>query len=80
MPEKYKLYVYFDNGEHGLLDLASLKNKGVFEMWEHGDRYFQAFINPQTGAITWPGDIDICPDNTYFKTMGLNPEDFMNPI
>ncbi|MEO7309244.1 MAG: DUF2442 domain-containing protein [Chitinophagaceae bacterium] len=76
--EKYKLQVYFENGENGLLDLTQLRGKGVFNVWEDGDTFFQAYINPENDAITWPGDIDICPDNTYFLVKGISFEEFIN--
>ena len=79
-PEKYKLHVHFENGEDGILNLTNLKGRGVFEMWEDGDNFFKAYINPLNVAVTWPGDIDLCPDNTYFKVKGISPEDFINQL
>jgi hypothetical protein len=74
--EKYKILIRFNEGTEGVLDLSKIAGKGVFKSWEENDNFFKAFINQESDAITWPGEIDIDTLNAYFTIKKISPEDF----
>lgn len=74
--EKYKLLVHFDDGTHGILDLHYLAGKGVFKQWDDDDSFFKVYISVESGAITWPNEIDIDTYNAYCKIKGISPAEY----
>jgi len=78
--EKYKLFVQFDDGTEGILDLSDLAGKEAFLIWEKGNTFFEVFISDESGAITWPGEIDVDTYNVYCIIKGINPEDYFKNI
>lgn len=73
---KYKLHVKFQDGVQGVLDLSDCAGKGVFSSWDEDDNFFTVFISSESGAITWPGEIDIDTYNAYCIIKGISPEDY----
>jgi hypothetical protein len=63
--QNYDLYVVFADGVEGKVNLTHLANKPAFKQWQFDD----AHINPQTGAVAWNDNLDICPDNIYLKIL-----------
>ncbi len=61
----YKIRVKFEDGVEGISDLSSLVGRGVFARFADACYFNQAFINPETDTVTWPGGLDICPDSLY---------------
>ena len=57
--EKYKLTVKFDDQTDVIYDVSDLSGKGVFKIWDTNDNFFKVFVNMDSGAISWPGEIDI---------------------
>lgn len=70
----YRVDVEFDNGEHGIVDLSDYAGIGVFEAWLKPGFFEQVSIT-QSGALAWPGDLDLCPDAVYMRLTGKRPED-----
>ncbi len=68
--EGYKIRVRFEDGIEGVSDLSSLVGHGVFKRFNDVDFFNQVFINPATDTVTWPGDIDLCPDSLYEEITG----------
>ena len=57
----YRLWLKFSDGVEGEVDLSDLAGRGVFRAWDD-PRIFRAAAVDQSGAVVWPGDIDLCPD------------------
>ena len=76
--EKYKIFVSFNDETKGVYDVSSLAGKGVFKTWEEDDNFFKVFINSESGAITWPNDIDIDTYNMYCNIKKISPEEYFN--
>ena len=72
--EKYKLNIHFQDEINGVYDVSSLAGKGVFKIWDTGNIFFKVFVNPESGAISWPGDIDIDTTLVYCSVKGISPE------
>ena len=70
----YRLELTFDNDESGVVDLSSLVGRGVFVAWEQPG-VFENVAVTQTGAVEWPGEIDLCPDALYLQMTGKSADE-----
>ncbi len=70
----YKLFVTFFDSTEGVYDVSHLAGKGVFESWEADNNFFKVSVNPESGAITWPGELDIDTINAYCKVKGVDAD------
>lgn len=61
----YRLHVWFDDGTEGTADLSSLVGRGVFKAWQDPARFSEVFVDHETGAPSWHGGIDLCPESLY---------------
>ena len=75
--EKYKLQVSFADGLEGIYDAGHLAQKGVFKAWDVDNNFKKVFINPDSGAITWPGDMDIDTIKVYTTIKGISSDNFL---
>ncbi len=71
---KYKVRLAFEDGVEGIVDLSDMTGKGVFVFWDKDDNFSKVFIDKESGAIAWPGNIDIDTLNCYLqiKEMSYN--------
>jgi hypothetical protein len=72
--DNYCLRLRFDDGVEGTVDLSRLVGQGVFAAWRDYAFFRGAFLAAQ-GALTWPGELDLCPDALYLEVTGKRPED-----
>lgn len=70
----YRVELEFENGNRGIVDLSDYAGIGVFEAWLKSGFFEQIFISEE-GALTWPGDLDLCPDAVYMRLTGKRPEE-----
>jgi hypothetical protein len=62
----YRLQVRFEDGTEGLVDLRSFlfaANAGVFEHLRDPAEFRK--VRVRSGAVTWPGELDLAPDAMY---------------
>ena len=55
----YRIWLEYDDGVCGELDLSHLVGKGVFKAWEEPGFFEKAHID-EHGAIAWDENIDMC--------------------
>ena len=72
--EGYRLWLRYDDGVEGVVDLSPLVGQGVFALWEEPGRFQQARIG-DGGEIVWSEDVDLCADALYLQLTGKQPED-----
>ena len=70
----FRLFVKFNDGISGAVDLSSFAGRGVFTSWLNAG-FFEKVRITDVGALEWPGNIDLCPDSIYMRLTGKNPED-----
>jgi hypothetical protein len=68
--EPYKVWLRFTDGSEGVVDLVHLAGKGVFKAWDEPGFFARAFVSDESGTLTWPGELDICPDVLYSMVTG----------
>ena len=57
----YRVWIRFDDGLEGEVDLSDLVGKGVFEAWSSVAYFNMVRIDPNTDTLTWGDDIDLDP-------------------
>lgn len=68
--DDYRLWVRFEDGVEGEVDLSDLVGEGVFEGWEEAAEFRKVSIDEETDTVAWPGDIELCPDSLYDDLVG----------
>jgi hypothetical protein len=58
-----ELMVRFQDGTEGKVRFESSHLSGVFEALKAPEVFQQ--VRVESGAVTWPGDIDLAPDAMY---------------
>lgn len=72
--DDFRLFLRFQDGASGFVDLSSYAGRGVFSAWDKPG-FFQKVTITEEGALEWPGGIDLCPDALYLRMTGMKPED-----
>ncbi len=57
----YCVWIRFDDGLEGEVDLSDLLGKGVFEAWKSIDFFNNVRVDPKTDTLTWDDEIDLDP-------------------
>ena len=67
----YRLYIRFEDGVDGELDLKDLiEFKGVFEPLQDPREVAKVRVDAESGTICWPNGADLDPDVLYAKLSG----------
>ena len=74
--EGYRIYVEYDDGACGEVDLSHNVGLGIFKVWDEPGVFEQVYIT-EDGAIGWSDELDLCPDAIYFQLTGKTPEEMM---
>ena len=70
----FRIWVKFDDGVSGEIDLSHLAGKGVFKAWDDPEFFKGVYVSPYR-AIAWSEELDICPDTAYMEVTGLTAEE-----
>jgi len=70
----YRLWLKYNDGTEGEVDLSYLVGKGVFSIWKNIDNFKKVYIG-SSGQIAWSDQIDLCPDAIYMKITKKTPEE-----
>ncbi|MBC7383081.1 MAG: DUF2442 domain-containing protein [Bacteroidia bacterium] len=62
----YKLFLEFEDGIKGEVDLSNFKSKAVFNYWNKVDNFLKVYVTDH-GSIAWSDDIEIDSINCYLK-------------
>lgn len=71
---RYRVWLSFDDGTEGVVDLGDLAGKGVFAAWGSGDA-FEGVTVGSGGELAWACGVDLCADALYLRLTGKSPED-----
>lgn len=69
--EGYRVFLKFDDGVQGEIDLEPLLSPfdGVFERLRDGARFREVFVD-DGGTIAWPNGADLAPETLYALISG----------
>lgn len=72
---QYRLFLRYQDGVAGEVDLSHLAGRGVFDLWNRSGEFEKVTIGP-SGEVRWNDDVDLCPDALYMQITGKSPVDF----
>ena len=72
--EPYRIWLRYDDGVEGEVDLADMAGDGVFAAWEDHSFFSEVRLGP-CGSIVWSDDLDLCGDALYLEITGMTPEE-----
>jgi hypothetical protein len=75
----YVLWIRYDDGVKGEVDLSGLRGRGVFAAWTDQEAFAEVSLEPH-GAVAWTDRIELCPDALYLRLTGKSAEDFLPPL
>lgn len=72
----YRLKLRFTNKSEGVIDLRSriVGRGGVFKPLEDIEFFQQVTVDPISGTLTWPNEVDLCPDVLYLAALAQVPD------
>ena len=68
--EGLKLWLRFEDGTEGTVDLSDLELKGILAKLKDSDFFARAYVDPELGTVAWPGGLDLDPAVLYAKLTG----------
>ena len=72
--EPYRIWLRYDDGVEGELDLSYLAGDGVFAAWEDHSFFAGVYLG-SCGSIAWSDELDLCGDALYLKITGMTSEE-----
>lgn len=66
----YRIWIRFEDGIEGEIDLSDLTGRGVFAQWERPGEFERVYVDPDARTVAWPGGIDLCPVTLYRDVAG----------
>lgn len=67
----YRIWVKYADGPSGEVDLSGLAGEGAYAALEDPSVFKGVHIDPESEAITWGNNVEICPDAAYLEVTGL---------
>ena len=72
----YRLWLRFDDGVEGEVDLSSIAGRGVFKVWDDPGVFESVRVSPHR-SIRWTEDAELCADALYLEITGQDAEEIM---
>ncbi len=69
----YHAWLRYADGTEGVVDLSDLAGHGVFQAWREPGT-FEAMRVSESGALEWPGNLDLCGHALYLRLTGKSPD------
>ncbi len=74
--DRLRIWIRFQDGEEGEIDLSHLAGMGLFEAWDDR-KFFESVRINSFDEIAWGDEIDLCPDALYMQLTGKSPEEVL---
>ncbi len=71
--EGLKLWLRFEDGAEGVVDLADFELPGILQALKDPEFFAKAYVDPELGTVAWPGGIDLDPLVLYTRATGRSP-------
>ena len=80
--EGYKIWIEFEDGVSGEIDLGHFSGKGVFKKWESHHSFEDVQIVFPYRAIQWGGtdELELCTDTFYLQLTGKTYAELVSTI
>ncbi len=76
--EDYKIWLNYEDGVNGEVDLEHLAGQGVFKAWD-APGYFETARITEYGSVAWgdTDDIELCPNALYMRLTGKSIDEIL---
>ena len=74
--EGFRLWLRYDGGACGEVDLSHLAGQGVFAAWDDRAFFERAHITEHR-SVAWSDESELCADALYMRLMGKTVEELM---
>ena len=76
--EDYKIWLSYEDGANGEVDLGHLAGQGVFKAWD-APGYFKTARITEYGSVAWgdTDDIELCPNALYMRLTGKSIDEIL---
>lgn len=68
----YKIWMKFDTGDEGEVDLADILWGEVFEPLKDREKFRRFKVDPEAGTIVWENGADLAPESLYRRARAIN--------
>ena len=72
----YRIWIEYDDGRFGEVDLSHLAGEGVFKAWDEPGCFEKVRITPHR-SIAWNDEIELCADALYMELTGKPVEEVL---
>ena len=69
--EGFRIWIRYEDGAEGEVDLSDIAGKGVFKAWEDGE-YFEGVHISSHRSIAWDDELELCADALYMELTGIS--------
>ena len=73
--EGFQLWIRYEDGVEGEIDLSDVAGKGVFKAWENRDFFERVHVSTHR-SIAWDDKLELCPDALYMELTGMSWDDY----
>ena len=73
------LWLRYDDGSEGVIDLSEFAGRGVFAIWQDERRFRQVRIG-DGGEVVWDESVDLCADALYLKITGKRADEVFSNL
>ena len=70
----YRIWIEYDNGECGEIDLSDVAGQGIFRAWDEPGFFEKVHITSH-GSIAWNDEVELCPNALYMELSGKSWEE-----
>ena len=76
--ENYRIWLKYNDGVNGEVDLGHLVGQGVFKAWD-APGYFKTARITEYGSVAWGDvdDIELCPNALYMRLTGKSIDEIL---
>ncbi len=75
----YKIWLRYDDGVEGEIDLSDVPRNGVFEPWNE-EAFFNGVYISEFDSVAWSDDLELCPNALYIEVTGKSVEEVMPAV